>query len=192
MSTKTTPAPKAPTKVAPKAPTSTYQDLSLAELTDLALEQGKSLSGNETEAELIELLTGESVLSQETAPKSAPVKKAPAKTVIEEATEEDGDVLPWVLMDKDFYKAHFAKSEKIRVIIPVGVGEAKEYKDSQGKVKYPVEVVSINGYAISIRKGVYVNVPVEFATIIEQYTNFAIESPLDLTNADDKTLEALN
>lgn len=186
-----TATPKAPV-VPPKVPT--YADLSPEELKDLALEQGKVLTGDETPEQLIEMLTGENVQANteaEKAPaKSAP--KAPAKPSIPEAILDDGEVLPGVLMDAGFYKEHFEKSEKVRVIIPLGIGEAKEHKDSSGKVRYPVEVCSINGYAISIRKGVYLNVPKEFAEIIERYTNFQIESPVDLTLADSATQNALS
>lgn len=83
-------------------------------------------------------------------------------------------------MNKEFYKEYFEKLPKVRVIIPLGMGEARSSKDSNGKTVYPYENVSINGYTISVRKGVYLNVPEPFAQIIESYTNFQVENQFDL------------
>lgn len=169
-----------------------YSDLSHEELKDIALEKGYTLSGDETPEKLIEMLTGESAQAQEPQAKVEKVAKAPTpkKPAIQDAELIDTETLPGVQMDKEFYKQYFAKSPKVRVIIPLGIGE-KPHTDSSGKIHYPVETCSINGYAISIRKGVYVNVPEEFATIIENYTNFQVDSPVDLATADNDTLQAL-
>jgi len=70
-------------------------------------------------------------------------------------------------------------------------GEPRYFK-VDGKTQYPRETISINGYAISIQKGVYVDIPEEFANIVEQYTQFSVENQLDLANASSDKLEKLS
>lgn len=173
-----------------------YSDLSLEDLQDLALEKGFALTGNETREKLIEMFTGET--QKEVKPITtaesvgAVLPKVPTPKIETADTAEGNEILPWVIMDKAFYKEHFETYEKVRVIIPLGLGESRVMKDADGRTVYPYETVSINGYAISIRKGVYVSVPKPFAEIIEQYTNFQVESDFDISLASDDKIEALS
>ena len=57
----------------------------------------------------------------------------------------------------------FAKQPKVRIFIPLGIGEKR------GKHAY--ESVTINGYRMELPKGEYVTVPQGVADIIEAHYN---------------------
>lgn len=64
-------------------------------------------------------------------------------------------------------KAALAKQPKVRIFIPLGIGEKK------GKHAY--ESVTINGYRMELPKGEYVTVPQGVADIIEAHYNMSPE-----------------
>jgi hypothetical protein len=165
---------------------SNYKDLNKTQLTELALERGVPLTGEETKAKLIEMLSGEAVQEADVADAPSPTPVAPTvQTPVKEKTEvatlEDGDTLPWVIMDQAFYKEYFAKEKRIRILIPLAPGEKKG----------TLEVISINGYRIHVKKGYFVDVPESFATVIQQALFIDVDETYNLENATDETLQNL-
>ncbi len=168
-----------------------YEKLKKAELLDLCEERGIETNKDLTNKDLVALLVkydSNQNATQDGVSDDTEVPKAPVEPKLKNAEKIAGEVTTGVTMDNDFYKKHFSKSPKKRVIIPLGQGEKAVHKDSNGNVQYAVEVISINGYAITIRKGVYVEVPEEFAEVIERYTGFQSQSDKEMTT---EVLDAL-
>lgn len=91
--------------------------------------------------------------------KAAPVKKEVSRTDIQEEMKKD------VLT----VKAALAKQPKVRMFIPLGIGEKK---GSRGAF----ESVTINGYRQVFPKGEYITVPESVALILEEHYNMSSEN----------------
>lgn len=70
--------------------------------------------------------------------------------------------------DEKLVKKALANQPKVRIFIPLGIGEKKG--------KHAVETVTINGYRMVLPKGEYVTVPQGVADIIEEHYNMSPEN----------------
>lgn len=70
--------------------------------------------------------------------------------------------------DAKAVQAKLAKQPKVRIFIPLGIGEKKG--------KHATESVTINGYRMVLPKGEYVTVPQGVADIIEEHYNMSPEN----------------
>ena len=78
---------------------SNYKDLNKTQLTELALERGVPVTGQETKPKLIEMLSGEAVQEDDVADiptptPTVPTVVTPPKEKTEVAKQEDGETLP--------------------------------------------------------------------------------------------------
>lgn len=74
-----------------------------------------------------------------------------------------------MLSDIERTKRALAKQPKVRIFIPLGIGEKKGSKSA-------VESVSINGFRQVLPKGEYISVAQDIADLIEQHYNMSPES----------------
>lgn len=111
-------------------------------------------------------------------------KSSKAKTAKADEAEEDEDgagftretakprgnsVEQAMLTDIAATKAKLAAQPKVRIFIPLGIGEKKGSKSA-------VETVTINGYRQVLPKGEYITVPQAVADLIEAHYNMAPEN----------------
>lgn len=107
--------------------------------------------------------------------KTATTKKLPASS--NSVKEEDS-----LLGDAKRTKEAMANEPKVSYIIPLGFGEKKG----------AYETVSINGYKLTIQKGVRVEIPLPFAKLLDEYLgiqeNVGLDKRLDLDEEKQKVL----
>lgn len=159
------------------------------------LDEETELAETETETELEETQEDE---VEEKKPAKAPAKGAKggksAKPVVasqdEETDEDDADDEPVakpliqreqprvrtrnsieseISADLKLIKDALAKEPKVRISIPLGIGEKRGSPSA-------VESVTINGYRMVLPKGEYLTVPQSVADIIERHYNMSPEN----------------
>ena len=129
-----------------------YSEMTYGELKASAKERGLSSVG--TREVLLERLTGsEPVETPEERNEVLPKKGAPvSEREVEKAWKSDIQKM----------KDHLAKQRKVAVMIPLELGVSPEQAE-----KIPF-VVNINGYRLSIKRGVFVDVPEQVAEIVKE------------------------
>ena len=126
---------------------------------------------------------------EEVKPAKAPAKgaktgtKAPAKAQAEETDTEDKPLIEREVVkrrsqssieaeisaDQKTVKEALAKQPKVRIFLPLGIGEKKGSPSA-------FESVTINGYRMVLPKGEYCTVPQGVADIIEAHYNMSPEN----------------
>lgn len=132
---------------------SKYTEMTFSDLRKACSAQGLSAAG--TKDELVARLEGAEPTSNPAAP--APiVSEVKAKEVSESAVDRE------YRSDKEKVKARLERQPKIRTFIPIDQGVSQEVAE-----KIPF-VVNINGYRVEIKRGTYVDVPMEIADMIRE------------------------
>lgn len=106
----------------------------------------------------------------------AKAKGKPATKVSKPLIERDApkvkgrnDIQEEMKKDADNVKAILAKQPKVRMFIPLGIGEKKGSKGAY-------ESVTINGYRMVFPKGEYITVPESVSLILEEHYNMTPEN----------------
>jgi len=165
---------------------------------DEVLEDEEETTDAETDEEEAEDETDEADEADEEEPAKKPAKaskggkatkptKAKAKAEVEEDEEADDEeekpliqreapkrrsassIEAEISADQMTVKAALAKQPKVRIFIPLGIGEKKGSKSA-------FESVTINGYRMVLPKGEYCTVPQGVADIIEAHYNMTPEN----------------
>lgn len=147
----------------------TLEDLKYAELQALAKESGVKASG--TKEDLVAALTEAGVAGPAATDDSEDEVEETSEEVVNEtpapaainATErvETKKAERELRADAKAMKAHLDKQKKVSIMIPFEVGENPE---NGKKVKFHV---NLNGYALDIPRGIYVEVPEQIADMVK-------------------------
>ena len=156
-----------------------YEELDYAGLQAALKEKGLKASGTKEEllARLQEADATPSEEAEET-PEETTEEETEEETPEEEASEEEPEETPAPKVEKPKLsdmevekelrtdaakmKAHLAKQKKVSVMIPLEQGVSPEVAE---KVPF---VVNLNGYRLSIKRGVFVEVPEQIADMIKE------------------------
>lgn len=167
--------------------TPNYEEMTYGELQAAAKEQGLNAKGSKEE--LLARLRGEvegdapeaepETEEVEAEPEIVPEPSAPEAITEKKVAEE-------LKTDIQRMKEHLAKQRKVSIMIPLEQGMSLETAE---KVPF---VVSINGYRLSIRRGVFVEVPEQVADMIKArlQSEGTIGSQFEIGNSPQK-VEAL-
>lgn len=145
---------------------SEYSEMTYGDLQKLAKERG--LAANGQKEELIARLEAAPAAISETEPEQPEGDVEP-----EEETEPEQPAAPAApitdqKVEKEWrgdaakMKAHLDKQKKVSVMIPLEQGVSAE---SAEKIPF---VVNLNGYRYSVKRGVFVEVPMQIAEIIKE------------------------
>lgn len=164
--------------------TPNYEEMTYGELQAAAKEQGLNAKGSKEE--LLARLRGE---VQGDAPEAEPETEAEPEIIPEPSAPEaitEKKVAEELKTDIQRMKEHLAKQRKVSIMIPLEQGMSLETAE---KVPF---VVSINGYRLSIRRGVFVEVPEQVADMIKArlQSEGTIGSQFEIGNSPSK-VEAL-
>ena len=134
---------------------SEYTEMAYAELQKAAKEAGVNAKG--TKDELIARLEG-GVETAEVpeAPVAQPEAPAAPKAASEQEVEKEWNA------DQNKMKAHLDAQPKVSIMIPLEQGVPPEQAE---KVPF---TVNINGYRLSIKRGVFVAVPQQVAEMVKE------------------------
>ena len=169
---------------------SKYREMTYGELKEAAKKLDLPASGNKEQ--LLERLEGADpegtpVETEEEETHETPEDETPDEPVAQKPVKvSDRDVEKGLRGDAQKMKDHLAKQRKISIIIPMEPGVSPEIGE-----KIPF-VVNMNGYRLSIKRGVYVEVPEQVAQMImERLESEGKVGRSSRIDRDANTIEAL-
>lgn len=136
---------------------SDYTEMSYADLKKEASDRGLKATG--TKEELIARLTAGEPSTEGEEPEETE-ETVPEVKAKKNVTEKDVDKA--LRSDKDKMKAHLETQRKVSIMIPLEAGVPPAVAE-----KIPF-VLNLNGYRISIKRGVFVEVPEQVAEHIKE------------------------
>lgn len=138
-----------------------YEEMSYADLKKEAAERGLKATG--TKEELIaRLSTSEPVPDGEQSEETKTEAEETVPEVKAKKNVSEKDVDKALRSDKDRMKAHLESQRKVSIMIPLEAGVPPAVAE-----KIPF-VLNLNGYRISIKRGVFVEVPEQVAEHIKE------------------------
>lgn len=123
----------------------------------------------ETETEATDEADADEEVEEEVEEKPKPKAKKPLIETDAPKARQSNDIERQMKKDALSVEALLSKQAKVRMFIPLGIGEKKGSKGAY-------ESVTINGFRMVFPKGEYVTVPESVAAILEEHYNMTPEN----------------